>query len=144
MWTTGELASSLLGFCVCRRSPFLDCRLCARAELTEAFAPNRPWAQASGSSAPRFTTCSSTRRVRVRPCRLSPPSAIRRDDRADRVLPGRAPAVDRARLIFFASWLVGDFLHLFGTVFSGHAQTTQIALYMCALLSLSLSVLASF
>ena len=51
--------------------------------------------------------------------------------------------MDRARLIFFASWLVGDFLHLFGTVFSGHAQTTQIALYMCARLSPSLSLRTS-
>ncbi|GAA5909098.1 hypothetical protein JCM8208_007430 [Rhodotorula glutinis] len=42
----------------------------------------------------------------------------------------RPREIDAARLTFFASWLLGDFLHLFGTVFSGHAQITQISLYI--------------
>ncbi|BGP52394.1 Putative vacuolar membrane transporter for cationic amino acids [Rhodotorula kratochvilovae] len=37
--------------------------------------------------------------------------------------------IDTARLIFFAAWLAGDVLHLIGTVVSGHALITQIALY---------------
>ncbi|TNY22303.1 hypothetical protein DMC30DRAFT_151937 [Rhodotorula diobovata] len=76
MWTTGELASSLLGFCAMGTGIWLFC-----PEIYDLF--------------------------------KYPPREM-----------------DRARLIFFASWLVGDFLHLFGTVFSGHAQTTQIALYI--------------
>ncbi|GAA5847607.1 hypothetical protein JCM9279_005322 [Rhodotorula babjevae] len=46
------------------------------------------------------------------------------------VIKYRPREIDAARLTFFASWLLGDFLHLFGTVFSGHAQITQISLYI--------------
>ncbi|GAA5940948.1 hypothetical protein JCM3775_006856 [Rhodotorula graminis] len=46
------------------------------------------------------------------------------------VIKYRPHEIDAARLTFFASWLLGDFLHLFGTVFSGHAQITQISLYI--------------